>query len=939
MILSDGRTATDGGAGNPGEMGHDDPVPSLIRPTLDDPAVAHQSAGVGGRVGRRAVRAASWWAPFQVCILLSFLVFGAGVVMRSPCADSGFQDGRTYIKMCYTDVGKLYVDRGLDGGTFPYASRLDGTEVVEYPVLQGILMWLPTKLIDNTKGDLKSRTITYYGITAVLLYALLLVAIWATMRTAGRRPWDAAILAAAPSVALVGVLNWDFLPVALLALAILAWSRERPWLAGILLGLGGAAKLYPLLMLFPLLLLAVRTGRYRGFVRATLGAVGIWCLVNLPIAFLYPDGWRRFYDLSRGRGIDFGSLWLGLRFVGVSVDSSGPNFLAFAGFLLLLFGIAGLVLLAPRRPRFVQLCLLTLIAFLLTNKVYSPQFVLWMLPLVALARPRWRDVMIWQAGQAVYYGGVWLWLNQFADASRALSDRGYGFLILIQVASQLYIAVLVVRDIWWPAHDPVRAAVDGVPSGVDDPSGGEFDRAPDARGLPLGPSTTAALGFAASPQRATVQVPDDGQVPDEEAPLVVDDSADADGGSESSERVAPTINSTFTAASSPLSSVLVADGDVARPAGWPSILGRLTFGDVSALRWWALTRLAMLVGVGAAAWLLAKGSEPATGFFSRWVRWDAVHLETIASFGYDGDPSRPAVPFEAFFPGFPLTLKPLLALGIPAGAAGLLISATALAVAVVALRRLGDLEAGAGVGERAVVLLLLSPWAVFLMAGYSEALFLAFAIPAWLAAKRNHWWLAGILAMGASSTRVTGLFLAAALVVQFVLYAREKASSWPAVLLPFFPPLVYTVFQWQRTGDPKRWLTAQDEGWDRHFTSPIDAWTTTWNGAFGGGQSTNFVWMWRAELVAALLAVAFTVWLLRTRRWPEAVYVGGQTLALITSSYYLSIPRAFLLWWPVWIGLAVVVKRRPAWWPWILAVFIPLNIGLAIAFTQSKWAG
>ena len=917
-------------------------MPQVISPTLDDPSIAAASEGVGGRLGSRALRGTNWWTPFQVCILLSFLVFGAGVLMRSPCADAAFQDGGTYVKLCYSDIGKLYVDRGLDNGTFPYASRTDGSEVVEYPVLQGLLMWLPTKFIGGD-GDVEARTLRYYGISSVLLYGLLLIAIWATMRTAARRPWDAAILAAAPSVALVGTLNWDLLPVALLALAILAWSRERPWLAGVLLGLGGAAKLYPLFMLFPLLLLAMRTGRYRGFLRAFLAAAGTWSLINLPVVFLYPDGWWRFYDLSRERGIDFGSLWLGLRYLGVPIDSVSPNVLASTGFVVLLAAIGALVLMAPRRARFVQIALLVVIAFLVTNKVYSPQFVLWLLPLVALARPRWRDVMIWQTAQALYYGGVWLWLNQFADTARALSDKGYAALIVIQVASQVYIAALVVRDIWWPDKDPVRSGADGLPSGsddstggVDDPSGGEFDQAPDARGFPLTGGRWAVATSAAPLSGPEPDVED--EVKDEVKVDVVDaDHADHADHAGHDDVATPALTQPRT--TSPMTTMVVPAASVEVRSGLPGVLNRLTLGDLSALRWWALTRIATLIGVGAAAWLLASGRDPATGFFSRWVRWDAVHFETIASFGYDGDPTRAVVPFEAFFPGLPLTLKPLLALGLPGGLAGLLVSATALAVAVVALRRLGDLEFGPGIGERAVILLLLSPWAVFLMAGYSEALFLGFALPAWLAAKRNHWWLAGILAMGASSTRVTGLFLALALVVQFFLYAKEKATNWPAILLPFFPPFVYTVFQWQRTGDPMRWLTAQEEGWDRRFTLPWNAWETTWNGAFGGGQPTNFVWMWRAELVAAILAVAVTAWLLWIRRWPEAVYVGGQTLALITSSYFFSVPRAFLLWWPVWIGLAVLVHKKPAWWPWILAVFVPLNIALAIAYTQSQWAG
>jgi hypothetical protein len=369
------------------------------------------------------------------------------------------------------------------------------------------------------------------------------------------------------------------------------------------------------------------------------------------------------------------------------------------------------------------------------------------------------------------------------------------------------------------------------------------------------------------------------------------------------------------------------------------VLGRLRIGDLAAAKWWLATRVAMFIATSVAAWLLASGNEPSNTFAERWLRWDAVHFDTITLFGYDGDPSRTAVPFEAFFPGLPLVSKPLYVVGIPGAIAQLLVSAAALLVAVIALRRLGDLERGAGVGERAVVLLLISPWAVFLTAGYSEALFLGFAIPAWLAAKRNHWWVAGALAMCASATRVTGLFLAVALVVQFVLYAERRRERWPALMLPFVSPILYTVYQHDRTGDWTRWLSAQEEGWDRTFTLPWKTWSTTWSAAFEGDYSANFTWMWRAEIAAAVLALVVCLWLLVRRRWPELVYVGGQTAALLTSSYYFSVPRAFLLWWPLWIGLAAWLKDRPQWWPWVLAVFVPLNVVLAITFTSNAWAG
>src|SRR5205085_1016810 len=60
---------------------------------------------------------------------------------------------------------------------------------------------------------------------------------------------------------------------------------------------------------------------------------------------------------------------------------------------LLLIAALGVVvwlgLAAPVRPRLAQLAFLCVLAFLLTTKVWSPQYSLWLVPLLALARPRW----------------------------------------------------------------------------------------------------------------------------------------------------------------------------------------------------------------------------------------------------------------------------------------------------------------------------------------------------------------------------------------------------------------------------------------------------------------------------------------------------------------------------------------------------------------------
>jgi uncharacterized membrane protein len=158
------------------------------------------------------------------------------------------------------------------------------------------------------------------------------------------------------------------------------------------------------------------------------------------------------------------------------------NPLAASLFALACLAIGWLGLAAPRRPRVAQLAFLTVAAFLLTNKVYSPQYVLWLIPLAALARPRWRDFLIWQATEVVHFFGIWMLLAGYppGTTNRALDPEAYGITVLLHIAGTLYLCGMTVRDILRPELDPVRAA--GL---EDDPAGGVLDGAPDEFLLPL----------------------------------------------------------------------------------------------------------------------------------------------------------------------------------------------------------------------------------------------------------------------------------------------------------------------------------------------------------------------------------------------------------------------------------------------------------------------
>ncbi|MDN3352859.1 mannosyltransferase family protein [Actinomadura sp. DC4] len=351
--------------------------------------------------------------------------------------------------------------------------------------------------------------------------------------------------------------------------------------------------------------------------------------------------------------------------------------------------------------------------------------------------------------------------------------------------------------------------------------------------------------------------------------------------------------------------------------------------DRPALGAWFGTRLGVLVTsvTIAAFWSYGDFKD---SFLERWTQWDVDLFIEIAKYGYRGDPAQPQdAGLPAFFPGLPMLIR-TIHIVIPSWElSALLISLVAGTVAMAALARLG----GAGTGPKAVLALLLSPYAVFLFAGYSETLFLAFALPAWLLARQRRWEPAVLCAMGAACVRVTGIFLAVALIVEFLVADRRWRVA-PCLLAPFAPVFAYTVYQWRRTGDWLAWQHAQQEGWGRSLAWPWEAFHTTWDAAFG--VHNEFTGAFRVELVAAVVGVALTLWLLVRRRWAEAVYVGLPLASLLTSAFYLSIGRATLLWWPVW--LAIGSFRRPAYIVTVL-LFVPLLVSEIALFTSGKWAG
>ncbi len=285
-------------------------------------------------------------------LFLAFLGLTAAwmilMLRQYPCIDG--ED--SYRNACYTDITTLYHWRGMKEGLIPILEA-----ELEYPVGSAILMEFARRLLPlfgggsqpgATSAQAETAAHLYFGINAVLLFGFMLVTIWAISRMA--HPKAALLVAVSPAVMTTGLINWDALAVALTAVAMLAWSRSRPLLTGLFLGLGIAAKLYPALLLGPLLILCLRAGRMRAFFHTLTATAITWIGVNLPYFLANPTGWLYFWTFNYDeRGADLGSIWLVLSQLG-----QAPTNLSRAEILLMLLGcivIAILLLVAPTSPR------------------------------------------------------------------------------------------------------------------------------------------------------------------------------------------------------------------------------------------------------------------------------------------------------------------------------------------------------------------------------------------------------------------------------------------------------------------------------------------------------------------------------------------------------------------------------------------------------------
>ena len=304
----------------------------------------------------------------------------------------------------------------------------------------------------------------FFWWSMAVLLAAALATTWALERLGGRT----LMFAASPVLALAGSVNWDLVPVALATLGFLAYVRRRPVLAGILWGVGAAAKLYPALLALPSAAEERRRADQGSAIRLLLATGATWLAANIPFAILAFEGWMVFFRFSGDRLPDYDSLWWVLCRAAFCVPTRVVNIAS----LLIAAAVTAWIWRrvthrAPDVPRW-MLTFPLLAMLLITSKVWSPQYSLWLLPWFAMTRVRTITFVEYQLAEVLEFMVRFLFFETLGGGS----GPSYGVLSIIIIVRALLLLRCVVEWI----RDPMPT--DGVSVRLPDARDGLRDPAP-----------------------------------------------------------------------------------------------------------------------------------------------------------------------------------------------------------------------------------------------------------------------------------------------------------------------------------------------------------------------------------------------------------------------------------------------------------------------------
>ena len=350
----------------------------------------------------------------------------------SHCQNTGWATPDQYIHACYSDLPALYGSRGLDKNEWPYASNDNS---VEYPVITAMVMY-GTSFVANSPAS-------YFNVN---IFFLILLLIATALLVRKIRPEFAYLVPVAPAMIASLYINWDLWAIATMMLAIYWFDRKQYLHSALIMGLSISTKFLPVFLLIPIAFILWRDAKVKELMKYVAVVALTWIAINAPFALTTPTGWWRFYKLNLERGADWGSIWLALEQLGLSLTNL--NYLSILLLLIALTTVAILLFELKYTPTLASVAFIVLASVMLASKVYSPQYVLWLTPLAVIALTNKKDLhafWVWQATEVIYHVAIWQHLATVTGAKFGLAATPFAILTLVRIGGTIYLMAVLAR--------------------------------------------------------------------------------------------------------------------------------------------------------------------------------------------------------------------------------------------------------------------------------------------------------------------------------------------------------------------------------------------------------------------------------------------------------------------------------------------------------------
>jgi uncharacterized membrane protein len=198
----------------------------------------------------------------------------------------------------------------------------------------------------------------------------------------------------------------------------------------------------------PVCLDRVRTGDRRGATRLALAASITWLVVDVPFAALAPDRWSFFFRFSSARAPTPGTLWYATCALVGRVGCLSIPVIDVVSLIAFVVGVLLVARAALRRedpPPVWSLAFPVLVLFLITSKVYSPQYALWLLPFFVLVMTDFRLFVLFELADAAVFLAEFSWIGH-QHAGRPTFTWPLAFAVAFRAAALVALLIAYVRD-------------------------------------------------------------------------------------------------------------------------------------------------------------------------------------------------------------------------------------------------------------------------------------------------------------------------------------------------------------------------------------------------------------------------------------------------------------------------------------------------------------